>query len=143
MLNLSPTTQEDIKQITEWLNADPWHKDDPRNIPELMTTGNGLLSFCLRDDEGPLVYIKLTEEGNYVRIAMQFAPEGVVSKRRLVIGLVDAGIPAMKLFAEQRGYRGLIFESVNPSLIAFGKKQGFNDEGNNDYSMIFGEQIHV
>jgi len=139
MLNLSPTTQEDIKQITEWLNADPWHKDDTRNVPELMVTGNGLLSFCLQDDEGPLVYIKLTEKNDMAEIAMQFAPEEIVSKHRLVIGLVKAGIPAMKIFAEQRGYKGLVFESVNPSLIAFGKKQGFESVGNDDYALVFGE----
>jgi len=139
MLNLSPTTQEDIKQITEWLNADPWHKDDPRNIPELMTTGNGLLSFCLRDDEGTLAYFKLTEKGEMCEIAIQFAPEEVVSKRRLVVGLIEVGIPAMKIFAEQRGYKGLVFESVNPSLIAFGKKQGFESVGNDDYALVFGE----
>ncbi len=142
MIHLSETTDDDLEQITEWLNADSWHKDDPLNKPELMITGNGLLAFCLSDDEGPLAYVKLTEEGDLNRISIQFAPENVVSKRRLAVGLVEAGIPAMKIFAQENGYKGLVFESINPSLIAFGRKQGFESIGNNDFAMIF-EKTHM
>lgn len=143
MIRLTETTPADVPQIREWVELDPWHKDDPRNVPELMTTGHGLLSFCLQDDEGPLGYFKLTEEGDLIRIAIQFAPEDVVSKKRLVVGLINAGIPAMKSFAIQKRYRGLVFESISPSLIAFGRKQGFESIGGDNYALLLGENKDV
>jgi hypothetical protein len=143
MIKLTETTQSDVEQIREWLAADPWHRDDSRNVPELMTTGNGMLSFCLQDDKGPLAYFKLTEEGQLARIAIQFAPEEVVSKRRLIVGLVKAGIPAMRMFASGNGFKGLVFESISPSLISFGERQGFKSVGSDDYALLFGDNTHV
>lgn len=142
-IRITETKPKDVKRIREWLSVDPWHKDDSRNVPELMVTGNGLLSFCLRDDEGPLVYVKLTEDGDLIRIAMQFAPESIVSRKRLAIGLSEVGIPVMKIFAEHRKYKGLVFESVSPTLIAFGDRYGFKSVGNNDYALIFEEKRDV
>jgi hypothetical protein len=143
MIKLTETTPQDVEQIKNWLSADPWHRDDPRNVPELMTTGNGLLSFCLQDDKGPLAYFKLTNNDELARIAIQFAPEEVVSKRRLIVGLVKAGIPAMKMFALQNGFKGLVFESISPLLISFGERQGFKSVGNDDYALLFGDDTHV
>ncbi len=140
MIRLTETIEADVPQIKEWLAADPWHRDDSRNVPELMTTGHGLLCFCLQDDEGPLAYFKLTEEGELVRIAIQFAPEEIVSKKRLVIALVQAGIPSMKMFASNNGFKGLVFESISPLLIAFGEKQGFKSVGNDDYALLFEDE---
>ncbi len=143
MIKLTETTQSDVEQIREWLAADPWHKDDPQNIPELMTTGNGLLSYCLQDDKGPIAYVKLTDDDGLVRIAMQFASEDVVSKRRLTIGLARVGIPMIKEFALQNGFKGMVYESVSSKLISFCEKLGFKSVGNNDYAVIFGENTHV
>ena len=143
MIRLTETTQSDVEQIREWLAADPWHKDNSRNVPELMTTGNGLLSFCLLDEKGPLAYFKLIDEGKLIRIAIQFSPEEIVSKRRLVVGLTRVGIPAMRMFAVENGFTGLVFESISPTLIAFGERQGFKSVGNDDYALFFEENTHV
>lgn len=143
MVQITETTPQDVEQIREWLMADAWHRDDPRNNPDLMITGYGLLSFCLQDNKGPVAYFKLTEDGDLCRIAIQFAPEEIVSKRRLIVALAKAGIPLMEAFAKERGYKGLVFESVNPSLIGFGSKVGFNSVGNNDFAKLFGEQHDV
>jgi hypothetical protein len=79
-----------------------------------------------------------------VRIVMQFGPESEVSKRRLVVGLIQAGIPAMKKFAKSNGYKGLVFESTSPSLIAFGNKVGFvKTKRDNDYALVFEGQTNV
>jgi hypothetical protein len=143
MIRLTETTQSDIEQIREWLACDPWHKDDSRNVPELMTTGNGLLSYCLQDDEGPIAYVKLTEEGELVRIAMQFGPQEEVSKKRLAVGLAEVGIPIIKVFALENGFKGLVYESISPKLIFFCEKLGFKSVGNDDYAMLFGENKNV
>jgi hypothetical protein len=136
-MRLTPTTRNDLDQIQEWITLDPFHRDDPNFKAEEMLTPKGLLSFCLSDEKGPLVFVRLNEDGEMVRMVMQFAPESEVSKRRLVVGLIDMGIPAMKKFAKDRGYKGLIFESVSPSLIAFGKRIGFDSIGGNDYMLTF------
>jgi hypothetical protein len=140
MIRLTETTPQDVEQIAEWLAADPWHRDDPRNIPAYMTTGNGLLSYCVQDDEGPVFYVKLTDnEDGLVRCTVQFAPENVVSKRRTAVALASsAGIGTMAVFAKSFGYSGLVYESISPTLIAFGKKMGFDKRiGENDYAMLF------
>ena len=140
-MRLTPTTAADLEQILGWIAADPYHKDDPRCTAEglLSGAGNGVLTFCLQDSEGPLCYVRLDVEGEVLRLSTQFGPEEQVSKRRLVTGLLDAGIPAIKIFAKGKKYKGIVFESVSPSLIAFMDKQGFKAAGGNDYMLTFGE----
>jgi len=36
MITLTETTPQDVEQIREWVALDPWHKDNPRNVPELI-----------------------------------------------------------------------------------------------------------
>lgn len=144
MIRLTETTPQDIQQVKEWIAADPWHRDDPLNqFPERMITGNGLLSFCIQDDEGPVCYVKLTEDGGLVRCAIQFGPESEISRKRVSKALTEAGVPAMKIFAKEAGYTGLIFESVNPELIAFAKKFGFNAVGDDQFVAVFEGQNDV
>jgi hypothetical protein len=139
MISFSNATENDIPQISEWVAADPYHKHQGQ--PEWWLTGNGLLAFCLMDDKGPLTYVKLDEEGEYVRIHTQFAPESVVSKRRLVIGMMGCMKVLKDLYKDKKG---LIFNSLNPSLIAFmGKHQGFKSVGSNDYRADFEETKDV
>lgn len=135
MVKLTETNPEDVEQIREWVAVDPWHKDDPLcQSPESMITGNGLLSFCVQDDEGPVCYVKLTQDGLLrVRISIQFGPESEVSRKRVSIGLAQRGVPAMKLYAKKFGYRSLVFESKNPELIAFSKRFGFEAVGNDQF----------
>jgi hypothetical protein len=139
---LTATTEVDLPQISEWIQADPYHKDDPRNQAEFLMTGLGLLTFCLTDDKGPLCYVRLDAEGDLMRLATQFGPEEEVSKRRLVVGLLNEGIPAIIAFGKENGYKGIIFESVSPSLIAFMDKAGFKSVGGVDYQLTF-EVDHV
>jgi len=140
MAKLSPTTQEDIEQIKEWISLDPFHKDDPSfKEPENLLTGQGLLSFCLADDEGPLCFVRLDAEGEMVRFMTQFGPEAEVSKKRLVVGLLSTGIPALIEFAKSKRYKGLVFESKNESLINFMAKQNFVSVGGDDYALTFEE----
>ena len=144
MAKLSPTTSEDISQIKEWVAADPWHKDDPSfQDVERLLTGQGLLSFCLSDYEGSLCFVRLDAEGDMVRFATQFGPEAEVSKKRLIVGLLSTGIPALIAFAKEKGYKGLVFESQNESLINFMAKQGFKSAGGNDYALTFEENVNV
>lgn len=133
MIRVTETTREDIPQITEWIAADPWHSEDPKwQNPEYMITGYGLMSFCLQDDAGPLAFIQLIDDGDDARIAMQFAPESIVSKRRLILGLIKVGIPVMQGLAEGFEKKGLVFETFSPVLIGFAEKNGFKRVGETD-----------
>jgi hypothetical protein len=143
MLKLQPIIDTDLERIRDWVQADPFHKDDPKNQAEFLLTGNGLLTFCLVDDVGPLCYVKLDAEGDLVRLATQFGPESEVSKRRLIVGMLKMGIPAVINFAKSKGYKGIVFESISPTLISFMSKQGFKAADGNDYALAFGENADV
>lgn len=128
--NVSETTADDVPQIAEWIAADQWHSKDPRwEHPERMMTGFGLMSYCLSDKSGPIAYIQLFEDGDDARVAVQFAPEHIVSKKRVARSLSLAGIPTMVGFAEGFGKKGLIFEASNKTLGAFVEKNGFKRVG--------------
>jgi len=139
---LTTTKTTDLPQIAEWIQSDPWHRDDPRHTPEFLLTGYGMISFCLTDDKGPLCFVRLDEEGKLLRLATQFGPESEVSKRRLVAGLLGEGIPYIIAFARENNYKGIVFESTSPTLIAFMDKLGFKSVGGVDYQLTF-EDTHV
>lgn len=121
----------------EWIAADPYHQHQGQ--AEWWLTGNGLLAFCLMDDKGPLTYVRLDEEGEYVRIHTQFAPGEVVSKRRLVVGMLKC-MGMLTAYIAELGKKGFIFNSISPTLIAFmGKHEGFTSAGNDEYRVDFKE----
>ena len=137
-MSFTPSTSNDLEQISEWIAADPDHAG--RCPPEYWLTGaeGSMLSFCLMDDKGPLAYIRLDKDGDLTRLHTQFAPEEVVSKRRLIIGMLKAFeifIPYLKTQS-----KGIIFNSISPLLIAFMKKQDFKEASNDDYVLAFEEQ---
>lgn len=139
-MNFTPSTFDDIEQLTEWIAHDPYHFH--LGQPEWWLSGaNGsLLSFCFTDEKGPLVYARLDLEGEYIRIHTQFAPETVVSKRRLIVGMIQ-GIRTLIEVYKTQGYKGFIFNSVNPSLFGFMDKHlGFKSIGNDDYRLDFEEK---
>jgi hypothetical protein len=72
-----------------------------------------------------------------VRWSAQFGPEEEVSKKRVVIALLKAAIPAVLKFGRSNKYKGVVFESVNQPLIQFMDKQGFKPVGGDDYALIF------
>lgn len=133
MINISETKTDDIPQIAEWIAADPWHSGNPKwQHPENMITGCGFMAFRLEDESGPIAYVQLIDDGDDARIAMQFAPEEVVNKRRLILGLIKVGIPVMKGLAEGFKKKGLVFETFSPLLIGFAEKNGFKRVGETD-----------
>lgn len=131
----TPTTVDDLPQLSEWIAADPYHFHQGQ--PEWWFGMDGsLLAFCLTDERGPLSYVRLDAEGEYVRIHTQFAPSSVVSKRRLVVGMIQALRTLSDYY--RISAKGLVFNSVNPSLIAFlDKHLGFKPVGNNDFRLDF------
>lgn len=136
MINFSASTADDLEQLSEWITHDPYHFH--LGQPEWWLTGarDSLLAFCLMDDKGPLTYVRLDNEGEYVRIHTQFAPESVVSKRRLVVGMLACMEHLIILYKLTQ--RGMIFNSVSPTLVAFmGKRLGFKAVGNSDYRLDF------
>lgn len=136
MPELRTTTMFDIERIKRWISVDPYHKDGDIP-PEDLLTGKGKLCFCLTDSDGPLCYVRLDSEGgDLLRLATQFGPREEVSARRLVVGMLEAGIPAILHFAKDKGYKGVIFRSTSPSLIAFMKKQEFEWLKENDYMRL-------
>lgn len=136
-MRLTESTEQDLEQLTEWITADTYHKHQGQ--PEWWLTGNGLLAFCLMDDKGPLTYVRLDEEGEYVRINTQFAPREIVSQRRLVVGMLRC-MNALTDIYKTQGKKGFVFESISPTLIAFmSKRQGFSFIGNNEYRVDFEE----
>ena len=138
MINFSESITADIPQLEEWIAHDPYHFH--QGNPEWWLTGNGLLTFTLLDERGPLCYVRLDEEGEHVRIHTQFAPEAVVSKRRLLVGMIQCMTKLIELCRPQK--RGMVFNSVSPSLIAFmGKRFSFMSVGNDDYRLDFEEQL--
>jgi hypothetical protein len=138
MVDVVSTLQSDLPQIADWVRQDPFHCDDEawKNV-EGMLTGSGLLSFCLRDSIGPVIFMRFDKEGELMRIAAQFGPEEEVSRRRTAVALIKVGLPLMKLCAKKNGLKGLVFESTSETLIAFMIKQGFKAIGNSDYALAF------
>jgi hypothetical protein len=137
MINFSPSYGDtDLDILGEWIAHDPYHFH--LGHPEWWLTGaeDSLLAFCLMDDKGPLTYVRLDREGEYVRIHTQFAPDTVVSKRRLVVGMLQCMEQLIIIY--KTSSKGMIFNSVSPSLIAFmDKRLGFKPVGGNDYRVDF------
>lgn len=143
MVTMRPTVGTDLECIESWIFQDPFHKDDPRCTPQGLLTGNGELTFCLQDEIGALCFVRLDDEEGLLRLSTQFGPESEVNKRRLVTGLLELGIPAIIKFGKNNGYGGIIFESINESLIKFMQKQGFFPVKDDDYALAFGDMINV
>src|ERR1700733_3397906 len=95
-------------------------------------TGQGLLSYRLDDAWSTLCYVRVNEEPDYLRLHTQFAPRDLVSRSRIVAGMLFA-IPMMTELAAVMGKSGLVTESVSPNLIRCLQRLGFDSVGNNDY----------
>lgn len=137
MIKFSASTATNLEQINEWRKRDSYHLH--QNHPEWWLTGakGSLLAFCLTDAQGPLTFVRLEEEGEYVRIHTQFAPESIVSKRRLVVGMIECMKVLIGIYKTTA--KGMIFDSESPTLIAFMDKHfGFKSVGGKDYRLDFG-----
>ena len=136
MIHFDESIGDDLPQLKEWIAIDPYHFH--QGSPEWWLTGNGLLAFTLLDERGPLCYVRLDEEGEYIRIHTQFAPEAVVSKRRLLVGMNQCMTKLIELY--QSTHSGMVFNSISPSLISFMMKRfGFVLDKDDDYVLQFKE----
>lgn len=131
-MKLTESTEKDIEQLSEWIKADPYHKDCLN--PHWWLTGNGLLSYCIQDSKGPTMFVRIDKQDDLMRLHCQFAPESEVSKIRVIKSLMWA-LPRMEAFAKQNQLKGFIYKSTSPSLIQFMQiKFGFTPMGSdNDY----------
>jgi len=137
MINLSLSGLGDLEQLKEWTAADPYHFHQGQPEWWLTDAPGSLLAFLLTDEEGPLAFVRFDLEGEYLRLHTQFAPEEVVSKKRLVIGILE-GLNSVMNYYKPSGAKGVIFNSVNPGLILFmDHSLGFKSVGNDDYRLDF------
>jgi hypothetical protein len=129
------STENDIEQLSEWIQNDPYHRDCLD--PHWWLTGQGFLSFCVQDSKGPTMYVRLDKDGELLRLHIQFAPESEVSKLRVIKSILW-GLPKIELMARAHNLKGFIFKSNSLSLINFMKnKFGFISINSDDYQMLF------
>lgn len=137
MIILRASTVEDVELIQRWTDADEYHKG--QNNPAWWLTGQGLLSFALVDEQGPLCFVRLDLNESMVRLNTQFAPVVEVGKIRLVRGMLKC-MEIITKTAKEKGARGLVFSSTSPTLIAFMKhKYGFELAESGDSVLVFGD----
>lgn len=129
-MNFEPSTIEQAGELLGWITADPYHKDCLD--PFWWLTGQGFLSYKIKDDEGTTMYVRTEKEDDLLRLHVQFAPEKEVNKKRVVESMLWA-IPKMELLAKHEGLKGLVYKSTNPPLIRFLERRGFQAVGNNDH----------
>jgi hypothetical protein len=139
MIKFTPAIVDDIAEIAEWINLDGDHQN--KGIPaNWWLTGNDCITAgCIEDQSGPVMYLRIDAEGDFVRGHIQFGPESRVSKKRTALVLLE-GLPAVALEMKKKGFKGILFESTCPSLIAFMNKLKFNRvTDTNDYLLLFEE----
>ena len=140
-MDIRATSKTDLETIRNWIELDPWHQGSDRCRADFLLSGaGGILAFCLEDEHGPVAFVRLDKDDKRVRLATQFAPENIVSKRRLVVGMARLGIPVALKFAKDKGYEGIVFESISPSLISFMARYNFKHDKDNDYLLKFEER---
>lgn len=139
MISLEPSAFADTERLIKWIENDPYHRDFLDPVWWLTGVDGSLLSYRLDDSQGPLCYVRLDpkEPSGLIRLHTQFGPREEVTKLRLVKGMLQC-IPNMISFAKSNNASGIIFQSVNPSLIEFMKKKfNFQPAGGNDYVLLF------
>lgn len=141
MIKFTTTEVDDIPQIKDWAERDPFHSD--QKYPEWWLTGTKcFLAGCIEDDSGPVFYFRIDRDEELARLNIQFAPSDVVGKRRVAAALTEV-FPNIKYLVWETGgdedFKGMVFESTSQPLIQFVESLGFCHRGNNDYVLRFGE----
>lgn len=134
-MRFTNTTIDDIPQIQDWIQTDPYHVE--QDLPDWWITGNGFLSGCVEDDSGPVFYFRIDKEDDYARLNIQFGPSDRVSKRRVATALT-ATFPTVKQLVAKEGFDGLVYKSTSQSLIQFVESLGFVHRGDHDFVLRFG-----
>jgi hypothetical protein len=135
MIEFVASTFKDISRIQRWTDADIYHKG--QNSPSWWVTGQGLLSFSIHDEKGPLFFVRM-DSGEYIRLSVQFAPLEEVGKLRLIRAMLQT-LPKLIEVAKKEKGKGLIFDSESPTLVRFMEKMGFKNVGDDSYRLAFGE----
>lgn len=120
-MTFDETLPGDLERITRWTELDNFHTVI---LPKWWLTGNGDLSFCVHDDEGPVFYVRVDREFKLLRMNCQFGPLEEVSKRRVIAGIKTV-IDVIQSYAKGTAANGMILSSENPTLIKFLARMGF------------------
>jgi hypothetical protein len=130
MIQLTPTTTDDIPELTAWIAADEYHKGTD---PSFWLTGNGLFAGKASDQTGTLAYVRCDDEKFGYRLHTQFSPQP--PKSRVVKAALEF-INTVSEMAKQNGKQYLITNSTSPSLIKFLARLGFQGMDNHDYKLV-------
>lgn len=115
-------TEDDRRQITEWIINDPAHAGIVS--PDSLMDGNGTASvYALEDDRGTVMYVRQEPERERMRIHIQFGPSA-----RRSLNALKAGYPIVKADAKNRGFKEIVFDSLSPALIRSVVDLGFTIE---------------
>ena len=132
----SPSVITDLDQIREWIAEDVDHQN--RMSADWWLTGQDCLAaFCVNDDKGPTMYIRLDAEGDLARIHIQFGPESEVSRMRTAKSLLRI-FPCITTLMQNQHFKGIVFKSTNVKLIKFFDRLGFKHLKDNDYLLVLG-----
>jgi hypothetical protein len=135
MVDLRVSTKEDLDTIKAWVTEDPWHKH--QGTPEWWLTGNGFLSFCMKDENGPVFFSRIDQDGEWFKIHCQFAPRQAVNRDRVVEGISTFLRVIPPRLSSIQGMKGMRFDSESPSLIKFLVSRGFDKTEVGDYAFEF------
>lgn len=124
---------EDRVQIESWMAADIDPAHHGLGYEFWLTGSNCFLACKICDKDGDAAYARIEHEGEGFRLHIQFAPESVVSKRRVVVTGIEFVRKLVEL-AKQNGKKFIVTESVVPRLVNFMLRIGFKHaDQNNDY----------
>jgi hypothetical protein len=124
VLKLVPSVESDLPEIGVWIAEDPWHSKMGDDF--WLTGSDCFLAAKAVDAMGTVAYTRIEEEENRYRLHTQFAPEYVVSKRRVAAATIEF-LQVISDLAKANGKQCLITESRSPSLIAFLKRVGWKE----------------
>jgi hypothetical protein len=134
MITFEVATANDYPTLAAWVEADPWHRH--QGHAEWWLGANADLAFKTVDEEGVVYFGRIDREGDLARLNVQFAPEAVVSKKRVALGLLQS-FQTVKRFYQDKGVKGFVMDSTSESLVAFVERMGFKASGGNDYRYDF------
>ena len=142
MIKFVPAIETDLPQIQEWIDKDEDHQN--RMGAEWWLTGSDcVIAFCVDDDLGPTMYVRMDKEGELARMHTQFAPQDEVPKKRLIASLLE-GFPRLAKIMKVMLFKGIVFESTSESLVKFMSTLGFKPMGGkeniDDYVLVFEEK---
>jgi hypothetical protein len=139
-MQVKPTFIEDVEQIRAWseIDIDESHR---KTNPEFWLTAapGSYFAGAIEDADGIVLYFRFEKEGELLRMHTQFAPENLVSRRR-VAEAISAVLPNYSRMVQADGITGIVFETKFPELAAFMSKIGFQKAGGDDFILNFAAQ---